>query len=210
MWEEYWNRYLGRFYTVRVDVTAAGSSASPVSDESVATPISPVVAADPSFARTFSVIPVFEGAHPGWTGYPGGEWQFPDTANTSSTEDFLFAYGFAPMEAVEWILIWQPSSENQFARLVQMPMAIEDGYGTWHEVASIRAAADQYGWGARSHRADLTTAMNDLRLDRKNRYFGLQIWGDGRPMTIWKSRIRILWAPVVIASLSEVAMLANI
>lgn len=139
------------------------------------------------------VIPVFEGAHPGWTGRPPAEWQFPDTANTSSTEDLWFSKGMRPITEAQWIVVWEPRNTAQYCRFCAMPMNPADGYGTWSEICSIQGAADQYGWGPRSFRFNCTPYFQQARLNAKDLYIGFQLWGDGStPLTVWKSRL-LLW-----------------
>jgi len=141
---------------------------------------------------SYSWVPLFGPVHPGWEGHPPAAWVFPDTANTSSTEDFYFANDWMPIKSSEFILVWQPSSEALFARLVEMPMAIADGYGTWSTVCSIQGLADANGWGPRSFRFNLTEWLRQQRLNKINKYVGLQVWGDGLAlMRLWKSRILI-------------------
>lgn len=138
-----------------------------------------------------SWCPIFGPVHPGLEAHPGA-WQFPDTANTSSTEDFIFADGWKPVRRAEFIIIWQPSNESQWARIIEMPMAIADGYGTWTEVCKIQGLRDANGWGPRSFRFDATAWLRQQRLNRINKYIGFQVCGDGAAiMLIWKVRLLI-------------------
>jgi hypothetical protein len=141
-----------------------------------------------------TVIPVFEGAHPGWTGRPPAEWQFPDTANTSSTEDLWFSMGFAKVREAQWIVVWNPTNDKHFCRFVAMPMG--EGYGTWSEITQIQGAEDKYGWGPRSYRFNCTQYFQDAQANKKDTYIGFQVMGDGvAPMTVWKSRLLMVWEP---------------
>jgi hypothetical protein len=138
-------------------------------------------------------LPVFEGAHPGWIGRPPNEWQFPDTANTSSTEDLWLSKGIRPIGEAQWVIDWEPKNTSHFGRFIYMPMSEKEGYGTWTEICQIQGAEDKYGWGPRSFRFNCTEFFQQARLTQHDLYIGFQVKGDGiTPMTVWKSRL-LFW-----------------
>lgn len=152
-----------------------------------------------SMGCSFSPIPLFEGSHPGWTGRPPAEGTagyggFPDTANTSSTENLFWGFGADPVRYAEFIVVWQPQTAAHKVKLVYMPTNVEDGYGTWHEICHIDGAPDANGWGPRSFRFDCTRVMQAAQAARKDWYVGVQVYGDGvAPVTLWKSRLYLVW-----------------
>lgn len=145
-----------------------------------------------------NIIPLFGPCHPGWEGHPGPDWVFPDTANTSNTENLYFGtWLYDEIAYSPAIVVWQPTDPSQWVKLIWMPTG-GPGYGTWHDIAMLQGERGDgvslpEGWGPRSWRPDLTAFLQERRAAREDIYLGINVKGNSNAiMMLWKSNIHIV------------------
>lgn len=131
--------------------------------------------------------------HPGKTQCSGPNWNWLETANSSSIMRLYFNLGLPEIERVTWDVVWTPGkSGNAKARLIGYEY-LKDSVDL-EEIAVIQPPAGHDGPIPSENWEQVTAALQKYRLTNRERYLGVQFADDGvNPLTIYRSQLYIYW-----------------